>query len=99
MKTAKKTAARASPAETRPAKGVADEKVYDKDAAGDTVIDTPLADILRVDRLEHACALPELQDAEPLDPVEAGIQAFKDADRRTMHVVAVDGVLFKQEVF
>lgn len=47
-------------------------------------------------RIEQARELPEASKDDPAAIVQAGIQAFKDADRRTMHVVVVYGRLYKQ---
>lgn len=60
--------------------------------------DAPEVQVLEampVTRLETARALPELLGDEGWRPVVHGIQSFKDDDRRTMNVVAVDGMVFK----
>jgi len=49
-------------------------------------------------RLEQAQALPELEAGEPASTTTGEFTNFKDTDRRTMQVVSVDGVLYKQEV-
>lgn len=49
-----------------------------------------------IDRLELVRELPEIAaDVEAMQ-VKGGIEHFKDADRRTMSVVAHDGQLWKQ---
>lgn len=57
-----------------------------EDQVGDVVID----------RLELVRELPEIASDVEAVPVKGGIEYFKDADRRTMCVVAHGGQLCKQ---
>lgn len=49
-----------------------------------------------IDRLDRVRELPEVAADIKAIQVKGGIEHFKDADRRTMSVVAHDGQLWKQ---